>query len=79
MTISRLCWRPSANTMSNAPVLVLIRVLVLGETAKLLVVCRYISFDFIFLGWSGGRKFFVKADFYVASGTFTNRYELSFN
>ena len=52
MTISRLCWRP-AGKMSNAPVRVLRHLLVLGETEKLLVVCRYISFNFIFLevGW----------------------------
>ena len=47
MTISRLSWRP-AGKMSNAPVRVLIHLLVLGETEKLLVVCRYISFNFIF-------------------------------
>ena len=38
--------------MSNAPVRVLIQLLVLGETEKLLVVCRYISFNFI--GGGGG-------------------------
>ena len=55
ITISRLCRRP-AGKMSNAPVRVLIELLVLGETEKLLVVCRYISFNFIAGGgggWSG--------------------------
>ena len=49
MMISRLCWRPAAK-MSNAPVLVLIQALVLGETERFLVVCCYISFNFNFLG-----------------------------
>ena len=47
MTISRLCWGP-AGKMSNAPVRLLIHLLVLGETEKLLVVCGYIAFNFIF-------------------------------
>ena len=52
MTISRLCWRP-AGKMSNAPVRVLIQLLVLGETEKLLVVCRCISFYLIFFREGG--------------------------
>ena len=54
ITIFRLCRRP-AGKMSNAPVRVLIQLLVLGETEKLLVLCRYISFNFMGGGggWSG--------------------------
>ena len=48
MTISRLCWRPPAK-LSNTPVLVLILVLVLGATEEFVVVCGYVSFDFIFI------------------------------